>query len=204
MPLRAWLARSSSHRRHNDRSHSRKHQLARRRIIESLEDRRVLATIMVTSLADNVEIDGQVTLREAIQAANSDAVVDGSTAGSGADAIVFADGLAGTIVLGGTQLPTISDDLTISGPGAELLTIDGDGRSRVLRIAPGVTAEVAQLTISGGNATGSFPENSGGGIYNDHGSLTLTGTTVRGNSTSGAGPVGGGVSTTAVTAAAQR
>lgn len=60
-----------------------------RNSIEPLEDRTLLSTITVTSLADNLTSDGQVTLREAIQAANSDSSVDGSTAGSGADTIVF-------------------------------------------------------------------------------------------------------------------
>ena len=95
---------------------------------ESLEERALLSSITVTSLADNTTGDGQVTLREAIQAANTDSAVDGSTAGSGADTIVFAPGLtsggAATITLGESHL-TISSDLTITGPGADLLIIDG-------------------------------------------------------------------------------
>lgn len=47
------------------------------------------ATIVVTSLADNLVIDGQVTLREAVQAANTDTSVDNSTGGSGFDVIQF-------------------------------------------------------------------------------------------------------------------
>jgi hypothetical protein len=38
--------------------------------------------IMVTSLADNITLDGSVTLREAIEAANNDLSVDGSPPGS--------------------------------------------------------------------------------------------------------------------------
>ena len=58
--------------------------------LEQLEEREVPAVITVTSLADNTTADGQVTLREAIQAAETDASIDGSAAGSGADTIVFA------------------------------------------------------------------------------------------------------------------
>lgn len=50
---------------------------------EPLEDRALLSTITVTSLADNTTADGQVTLREAIQAAQTDSAVDGSTADYG-------------------------------------------------------------------------------------------------------------------------
>ena len=43
--------------------------------IESLENRALLTVLTVTSLADTIANDGQVTLREAIQAANTDSVV---------------------------------------------------------------------------------------------------------------------------------
>ena len=97
--------------------------------LERLEDRTVPAVITVTSAADNLTVDTQVTLREALQAANSDTSVDGSTAGSGADTIQFAGSLAGqTITLGGTEL-LISSALTINGLGASQLSINGNAAS---------------------------------------------------------------------------
>src|SRR5205807_5141450 len=49
---------------------------------ECLEDRTLLSTITVTSLADNLTAgDLKITLREALQAANTNASVDGSVAG---------------------------------------------------------------------------------------------------------------------------
>ena len=66
--------------------------------LEPLEDRRMLAALTVTSLADNTTADGLITLREAILASNNDAVADaveGSQAGSGADEIHFDPGLFG-------------------------------------------------------------------------------------------------------------
>ena len=56
--------------------------------VESLEDRRMLATIVVDSALDNTAADGAITLREAIIAANTDSVADaieGAQAGNGAD-----------------------------------------------------------------------------------------------------------------------
>ena len=68
--------------------------------LEALEDRLAPAAYHVTSLSD----DGSAgTLRDAINQAN---------ANPGADTIDFQ--VAGTIVLGGTQLPTITDALTIA------------------------------------------------------------------------------------------
>jgi hypothetical protein len=89
-----------------------------------------MATIIVTSLLDNEAADGLVTLREAILAANTDSSVDGSEAGSGADTIVFAIGLTGTIRLGDTDgiVGTAYDAGLGTFSVTEALTIDGDGR----------------------------------------------------------------------------
>ncbi|MFM7831653.1 MAG: CSLREA domain-containing protein, partial [Planctomycetaceae bacterium] len=62
--------------------------------MQSLENRILPATITVTSLDDNLNADGFITLREAIQAANTNKAVDGSVAGTvGEDTIVFAPAL---------------------------------------------------------------------------------------------------------------
>src|SRR5947207_2345848 len=70
-------------------------------VADVCEDRCLLSTITVTSLADNLNVDGQVTLREAIQAANTNLAVDGSMAGESTvqDTIAFQSGLVGTIAL---------------------------------------------------------------------------------------------------------
>ena len=101
--------------------------------LEQLEERSLLATIMVTSLVDNLTADGGVTLREAIQAANTNLSVDGSAAGEAApagDTIVFQPGLIGPInlLLGQFQ---ITETLTIQGLGAGQTTVDGGNASRL-------------------------------------------------------------------------
>ena len=146
------------------------------------------STITVTSLGDDTTSDGQVTLREAILAANSDSSVDGSVAGNGADEIVFATA-PGTIMLDGVLLPTITDDLTITGPGSTQLAVDASGQSRVFHIAVGVTVQISGLTVSTGFANAS----DGGGIVND-GNLTLNEVTVSGNTATGGN--GGGIHNT--------
>ncbi len=155
-------------------------------VVESLESRALLATITVTSLADTVTNDGQVTLREAIQAANTDTTVDGVT-GSGADTIQFASSLtAGApaiITLGGTELE-IRSDTSILGPGADRLAIDANQASRIFNVSLPRSVLIHGLTITNGrNATG-------GGIQN-LGNLTLRQSIVSHNTAFGGG--GGGI-----------
>jgi len=49
----------------------------------------MLTVLTVDSLGDDIAVDGKVTLREAIQAANTDAQVGDAVAGNGADLIQF-------------------------------------------------------------------------------------------------------------------
>ncbi len=143
--------------------------------LERLEDRIVPAIITVTSIADDLIVNGQVTLREAIQAANTNSRVDGSTAGSGADTIQFAAGLAGqTITLGGTQLQ-ITSPLTINGLGATQLSISGNNTSRIFEVLADNSVTISGLTLTQGKA------DNGGGIVNS-GILTISNSTISGNS----------------------
>ncbi len=141
-------------------------------------------SVTVTTLADVVAVDGLISLREAIIAANTNTAVNEAPAGRvGSDAngvpldlIRFAPGLAGgTILLGGTQLPTIVDDLKIEGLGADQLTIDANGQSRIFEIL-GKFAEISGVSMTGGYVNQDY----GGAIRND-GYLTLKSSHVFGN-----------------------
>ena len=115
------------------------------------------------------------------------------------DPLVFATPQA--IALG-SQLPTISQELTITGPGQDLLTIDaGDGTDsapgngdgfRIFDINDGTGAmidvELIGLTLTGGDIMGG----SGGAIRSLE-NLTVTSSTVSGNSATGFGALGGGI-----------
>ena len=52
-----------------------------------------------------------------------------ANASAGASEIVFDSGVSGTITLT-SDLPGITDDLTITGPGASVLAISGDNHIR--------------------------------------------------------------------------
>lgn len=152
-------------------------QNCRRRLtFEPLEERALLAVITVTSLADDLAVDGQVTLREAIRAAELDVSVDGSVAGSGADTIEFAAALAGDVLVSGPQFDSAFDvttAITIRGNAAGI-TIRRDAttvESRLFRVLPGGALHLESLTLAGGIAQGVSPtavggDGRGGAIYN--------------------------------------
>ena len=104
------------------------------------------ATLTVTTDADELNADGDCSLREAIEAANTDAAVDACGAGdAGADTIVFAEALAGatiTVDADRNGLRT-TDALTIdggmdSGMDSDRVTISGGDAKRVLLARQGM------------------------------------------------------------------
>jgi hypothetical protein len=107
-------------------------------------------TLTVLSTADS----GSGSLRDAIGHANS------------GDMIAFAAALDGqTITLTSGEI-VIKDSIDIEGPGAGLLSISGNDRSRVFNLAEGISVTIAGLTITHGQAAGSH----GGGAILDVGS----------------------------------
>ena len=80
--------------------------------------------------------------------------------------IEFAPGVTGVITLTSGHL-VIDKDLTVHGPGASVLTLDGNNTSRIFQIYNpflALTANLSGLTIRGGRVTVS--PNAGGGMYN--------------------------------------
>ena len=154
------------------------------------------AIITVNSLADDADgADGECTLREAITAANTDTASGTATgecaAGSGDDEIHFAlPGTAPWTVNLTGALPTLDSDLTIAGPGADQFTVrrDTGGDYRIFLVSSGTQVSISGITISGGNVP---LGTDGGGILNNGGTLTITSSTLSGNS---AGNDGGGIS----------
>jgi hypothetical protein len=98
------------------------------------------------------------------------------------DAVVFSPAVTGTITLTSGEL-LINKSIPIYGPGAKILAINGNAASRVLH-SGGVTASISGLTITNGNAVGSF----GSGICNSQSTLTVSNCTLAGNSAT----IGGG------------
>ena len=139
-------------------------------------------TSSLAALAANPGTDGEVSLREAIIAANTDAGV--------ADEIVLNAGTYGlTLGPSGDDSAArgdldITDELTITGAGARTTSIDGMAADRVFELL-GSTVTISGITIQNGSAA------DGGGIRLDaSSSLTLRDAAVSGNHASN---VGGGI-----------
>ncbi|MEZ5117687.1 MAG: choice-of-anchor Q domain-containing protein [Candidatus Nanopelagicales bacterium] len=133
------------------------------------------ATFTVTNLNDS----GAGSLRQAILDANGS---------PGADIITFA--VTGTITLSSGELWVQPGGLTIQGPGAGQLIIDGNNATRVLLIDAGSTSALAGVTIRRGSTSAEFTQ-VGGGILN-LGTLSVTDSVISGNSAG----VGGGMANT--------
>ncbi len=147
---------------------------------------------------------GHCSLREAIMAANGHPA---------ADFIEFALPSYPAVITLTSDLPAITEDLIITGPGAAILTIDGADSFRPFAINEGVTAAIDALTVShglamaedGGGAilnngtltvSNSVLANNGGlygGAISNYGTLTVTASTFSGNSATGTGSKGGGI-----------
>ncbi len=129
------------------------------------------ATITVTTDADEMNTDGDCSLREAVEAANMNVAVDGCAAGDDDnDTILFAAALSGgTITLGEPGL-RVMDTLTIDGAagGSDRVTLSGGDAVRVLLARTGMLT-VRNAVISDGQAV------RGSGIFVSQGSM-FTGT----------------------------
>ncbi|MGE0540874.1 MAG: IPT/TIG domain-containing protein [Dehalococcoidia bacterium] len=164
------------------------------------------ASITVTTLEDENGTGPDCSLREAIEAAGTDAPFGGCPAGSGADTITFA--VTGTIVLTfeNNALDVTAGTLTIEGPGSGLLFIDGAGQDvKLMRVYAPAQLTLTGLTFKNGYslnigdliagairnhgatltiADSAFVGNVGfsaGAIYNEGGAVAISGSTFTGN-----------------------
>jgi predicted outer membrane repeat protein len=141
--------------------------------------------LIVNTLGDPSTVTaGTLSLRQAIADANSF---------GGTRTITFAPSLSGTIHLT-SQLPAISTNLVLDGPGASVITVNGGNHSNVFTIKNGEQVLIENLTITGGSAT-SGSDGDGGGILNN-GTLTILDCVIIGNTAgSGGGIESGGLLT---------
>jgi hypothetical protein len=123
-----------------------------------------------TFTVSNLDDAGAGSLRQAVLDAN---------AAGGADEVVFADGLTGTITLE-SQID-VTDDLTITGPGAGVITVSGGGDSRIFESSAPFT--VRGLTFAdAGPDTGGCGNDSGGAIRAREAPLEVADSVFSGNS----------------------
>ncbi len=111
-------------------------------------------TITVNTTDDELNSDGDCSLREAIRAANTDTAVDACPAGSGTDIITLPAGTYKLTIAGANEDAAATGDLditaglVINGAGVGKTIIDGDKIDRVFDIV-GRSTGAFLVTISG-------------------------------------------------------
>ncbi len=139
-------------------------------------------SLIVTTLQDVAANDGLTSLREAI---------DYSNVKAGADAISFADNVRGTITLNGTQLPIVTGELAIAGPGSSQITIDANSKSRILQVSSAGKLTLSGLSLtrgdSGGGTSGGSGDFNGGSAIISDGTLVLIQVNLSGNNNTAVG-----------------
>ncbi|MCA9073964.1 MAG: VCBS repeat-containing protein [Planctomycetaceae bacterium] len=152
---------------------------------ERLEDRTLLAGFVVDTLMDTPDaMPGDGLAKDASGMTSLRAAIDEAEALPGLDTISIP--IAGTITRTSTGFE-ITDDLIITGPGADMLTLDAAGLGRgFLIFSSGV--EISGITITGGIAD----PLGGHGIANFGGDLTLSDVRLTGNGFIGGGSSAGG------------
>jgi len=155
-------------------------------------------TIQVDTTTDELNSNGNCSLREAIRAANLDTAIDACPAGNGADKIVLPAGNYMLSIEGEDENDAltgdldITADLRITGQSSNGTIIDGNSIDRVFQIiGPAVHVEFSYLVIQHGYSAGADLDG-GGGIYNN-GVLTISDCILRYNQTP---RIGGGVDNT--------
>ena len=131
--------------------------------------------IVVTTLEDELNSDSDCSLREAIEAANDNTIVDACVAG---DAVI-----TDTITFAVSGMVSVTSQLSVTagGPllivGGDAITISGGNSVRVLYVGNGALVALENITVADG-----FSENirGGGGIQNE-GTLTIHASNLTGN-----------------------
>ncbi|MBI1297963.1 CSLREA domain-containing protein [bacterium] len=147
--------------------------------------------ITVTTTIDDFQNNGNCTLREAIQAANTDTAVDACPAGDGEDLILVPAGIYTLILAGPSEDDNLTGDLdirssmVISGVGSDDTVIDANQLDRVMDVHADAAVNITGLTLRNGHAPdstgagcgddGQYPcEGEAGGGLRNSGILTIT------------------------------
>ncbi len=133
----------------------------------------IAGSILVTTLEDELNTDGDCSLREAIQAANTNLPVDDCPVGDAiiTDTITFS--VSGMITLNGLLNVVGGGPLFIDG--ANTITLSGNGIVQIL-----VNTFGADLTLEGLSLVDGYSSIYGGGIFNN-GKIIVNDCTLSGN-----------------------
>ena len=140
--------------------------------------------LLVTTLEDELNTDGDCSLREAIEAANTNAAVDACPAGDGVITDTIAFEVAGTITVTSQLSVTAGGPLVVGG--GEVITVSGGGVTRVWWVEMGSEVTLQRLWVVDGTACL-------GGAIRNNGRLTILESTFTNNHSTGEECVGGAI-----------
>src|SRR5947209_19839831 len=191
MPFASWVKRSWRLAQSRPPScPGRRGRRSTKPCLETLENRTAPAVFTVNTRADTPavnfttgqDVNGAVSLRAAIQAADNLGGAETILLPAGTYPLTVGDGGSGRSDSAAGQLAVFgSVSLTLTGAGAAATTIDASAiNTRVFLIGGGAAAQLSGLTITGGHAVGT-----GGGIDNVGGVLTLANSVLTRNSATG-------------------
>ncbi|MBI5825073.1 MAG: CSLREA domain-containing protein [Chloroflexi bacterium] len=143
------------------------------------------ATITVNTATDELNSDGDCSLREAIEAANTNSAVDACAAGTGLDTILFSDALGTATITLGSGLQNINGGLGLILDGGGDITVSGNDLHRPFVVSPSSSFTLQNITVEHGNASGAY----GGGLANISGQVTITNSAFLNNVANGSGGV---------------
>jgi hypothetical protein len=149
------------------------------------------ATITVTSTNDSTAVNGQISLREALESINGAANVNADVTHSGTygtnDTIIIPPSSGHYAVTAGELVGT--KNMTIDGAGPASTVIDAGGTSRVLHLTGGGLVTISGVTITGGHTT---TGHGGAGLTSDSPSLDVSNSAFTGNTATITGGVTNG------------
>jgi hypothetical protein len=171
------------------RSQRNRPKLKRRLSVQTLESRRVLASVVVTTLGDVTNPnDGLISLREAVAQVNplaEDSIIRFSP--------TLFPGNEQTLLLSQGAIGVQSNQsIEIIGPGRDQLTIDAQSNSRVMQFSGTGDLRLSGVKLTNGFASGQS-EPGGGLKFDSPRTLTLQDVVVFNNRTSGPDSGGGGI-----------
>src|SRR5436190_12662211 len=142
------------------------------------------ATITVSTTADDLTVNGNCTLREAIQAANTDTAVDACPAGNGGDTIAVGAHTYTLSIAGKNEDDNATGDLDIKAPltingagpglGASSTILDANSIDRAFDVSP-VAVTLSSMTVEHGATAAD------GGAIRNAGTLTVMNGELYGN-----------------------
>jgi CSLREA domain-containing protein len=164
-----------------------------------------IANALVTTQEDELNIDGDCSLREAIQATNTNQPVDDCLADVSTELVLLPTGIYTLTHSGAHEDNNLTGDLditgtlTISGIGGDSPIINGNQRDRVLQVLATGNVTLTHVTIYDGrtsdgadSTTARGGESEAGGGIDNRGILHLVASTVISNSTGDGGAGGAG------------